>query len=102
MILSLFLFLPSAATTAKATSARPWSAHESRLQADPIFHMRQRHWEGLAAGKKRLHRGQLLPGSTSEEELKDQLGARRRQPPQTCWSECTSPRKQVKRKKNTV
>ncbi len=29
---------------------RPWSAHESRLQADPIFHMRQRHWEGLIAG----------------------------------------------------
>ena len=26
---------------------RPWSAHESRLQADPIFHMRKKHWEGL-------------------------------------------------------
>ena len=26
-------------------SARPWSAHESRLNSDPVFHMRQRHWE---------------------------------------------------------
>ena len=58
---------------ASGSSNRPWSAHESRLQADPIFAMRRRHWEGLVAGKKRLHRGQLLPGSTSEEELKEQL-----------------------------
>lgn len=88
-------------TSAQSAQSRPWSAHESRLQADPIFHMRQRHWEGLISGKKRLHRGQLLPGSTSEEEIKDQLrkGARSKtQPkqPQTCWSECTSPRKQVR------
>ena len=26
-------------------SMRPWSAHESRLNSDPVFHMRQRHWE---------------------------------------------------------
>ena len=32
--------------------------------------MRQRHWEGLIQGKKSLHRGQLLPGSsTSDEDL---------------------------------
>ena len=73
---------------------RPWSAHESRLQADPIFHMRKRHWEGLVAGKKKLHRGQLLPGSTSstgtsEDETKG------KQPLPICWSECSSPMKQV-------
>ena len=68
---------------------RPWSAHESRLQADPIFHMRKRHWEGLISGKKKLHRGQLLPGSTSEEEEKQMK-------PTNCWSECSSPRKQVR------
>ena len=28
--------------------------------------------KGLIAGKKTLHRGQLLPGSTSEEELQNQ------------------------------
>ena len=69
---------------------RPWSAHESRLQADPIFHMRKKHWEGLIAGKKRLHRGKLIEGSTSstsEDESKLK---------KTCWSECSSPRKQVR------
>ena len=30
--------------------------------------------KGLIAGKKTLHRGQLLPGSTSEEELQNQAG----------------------------
>eukprot|EP00095_Tigriopus_kingsejongensis_P009409 maker-scaffold143_size313727-snap-gene-1.22 protein:Tk09409 transcript:maker-scaffold143_size313727-snap-gene-1.22-mRNA-1 annotation:"PREDICTED: uncharacterized protein LOC100142575" len=74
---------------------RPWSATESRLQADPVFHMRQRHWEGLIAGKKSLHRGQLLPGSTSEEEVQYQLELRKRRQPQACWSEGTSPKKQV-------
>ena len=49
------------------------------------------------------NRGQLLPGSTSEEELKEQLSQMTRkgkqqqvqQQPKACWSECTSPRKQV-------
>ena len=85
--------------TARSCNSRPWSAHESRLQADPIFSMRQRHWEGLIAGKKQLHRGQLLPGSTSEDELKEALGLKKRQSKpaaQSCWSECTSPRKQVR------
>ncbi len=72
---------------------RPWSAHESRLQADPIFHMRKKHWEGLIAGKKRLHRGQLLPGSTSSTATSEDESKR---PPPTCWSECSSPRKQVR------
>ena len=43
----------------------------------------------LISGKKKLHRGQLLPGSTSEEDES------KKKPP-TCWSECSSPRKQVK------
>eukprot|EP00094_Tigriopus_californicus_P009459 TCALIF_09122-PA protein Name:"Protein of unknown function" AED:0.06 eAED:0.04 QI:0/0.6/0.33/0.83/0.8/0.66/6/74/974 len=74
---------------------RPWSATESRLQADPVFNMRQRHWEDLISGKKKLHRGQLLPGSTSEEEVQYQLELRKRRQPQSCWSEGTSPKKQV-------
>lgn len=74
---------------------RPWSATESRLQADPVFHMRQRHWEDLISGKKKLHRGQLLPGSTSEEEVQYQLELRKKRQPQSCWSEGTSPKKQV-------
>merc|ERR1719225_909441 len=73
----------------RGNKTRPWSAHESRLQADPIFHMRKRHWEGLIQGKKKVHRGQLLPGSTSEEDES------KKKPP-TCWSECSSPRKQVR------
>ena len=40
-------------------------------------------------GKKKLHRGQLLPGSTSEDDES------KKKPP-TCWSECSSPRKQVR------
>ena len=36
-----------------------------------------------------LLRGQLLPGSTSEEEEKQKKAP-------TCWSECSSPRKQVR------
>ena len=38
---------------------RPWSAHESRLQADPIFHMRKKHWEGLI-GKTQVKVNQLI------------------------------------------
>ena len=75
---------------------RPWSAHESRLQADPIFHMRKKHWEGLIAGKKRLHRGQLLPGSTSSRSSASEDESKNKRPPPTCWSECTSPHKQVR------
>ena len=70
---------------------RPWSAHESRLQADPIFHMRKKHWEGLIAGKKRLHRGKLIEGSTSSTASEDDRDLKK-----TCWSECSSPRKQVR------
>jgi hypothetical protein len=81
--------------TVHSEASRPWSAHESRLQADPIFSMRRRHWEGLIAGKKTLHHGKLLPGSTSEEELRQEL-ERARPKAATCWSECTSPRKQVR------
>ncbi len=90
---------------ARATTHRPWSAHESRLQADPIFSMRKRHWERLCQGKKTLHHGQLLPGSTSEEELKEHFKTRpyNKTGPSTttaattvCWSECASPRKQVR------
>ena len=44
------------------------SAHETRHANESIFHMRQRHWEGLIAGKKSLHRGQLLPGSSTSDE----------------------------------
>ncbi len=76
----------------KGSPNRPWSAHESRLNSDPVFHMRQRHWEGLVSGKKKLHRGQLLPGSTSEEELQNQLK-------KNCWSEGTSPSKKQVRKR---
>ena len=79
----------------KNRRTRPWSAHESRISADPVFHMRQRHWEGLIAGKKHLHRGQLLPGSTSSEEDQSS-GISGLPPPPTCWSECSSPRKQVR------
>jgi hypothetical protein len=35
------------ANMGKNRRTRPWSAHESRISADPVFHMRQRHWEGL-------------------------------------------------------
>ena len=44
------------------------SAHETRHGNESIFAMRQRHWEGLIAGKKSLHRGQLLPGSSTSDE----------------------------------
>jgi len=83
------------AAMGKNRRTRPWSAHESRFSADPVFHMRQRHWEGLIAGKKHLHRGQLLPGSTSSEDDPSGSGSGIRPPP-TCWSECSSPRKQVR------
>ena len=36
---------PAVAVKGTDPSARPWSAHESRLNSDPVFHMRQRHWE---------------------------------------------------------
>ena len=96
--ISIFFFFLFRSRVAK-NQTRPWSASESRLQAaDPVFHMRQRHWEGLAAGTKKLHRGQLLPGSTSEEEVQARLEERklRRQSAgvkqsASCWSEGTSP-----------
>ena len=44
------------------------SAHETRHGNETIFAMRQRHWEGLINGKKSLHRGQLLPGSSTSDE----------------------------------
>ena len=44
------------------------SAHETRQGHESMFAMRQRHWEGLIAGKKSLHRGALLPGSSTSDE----------------------------------
>ena len=40
--------------------------------------------EGLAAGRKHLHHGQLLPGSTESTD-EDNM------PRKTCWSEGASP-----------
>ena len=81
--------------------ARPWSAAEPRWNADRMFSRfavsnvctwfiqtkfcsKQRNWEGLAAGRKHLHHGQLLPGSTesTDEDAR---------PTKTCWSEGASP-----------
>ena len=64
---------------------RPWSATEPRWSADRMFSTKQRNWEGLAAGRKHLHHGQLLPGSTESTD-EDQAGPRK-----TCWSEGASP-----------
>ena len=64
--------------------ARPWSAAEPRWNADRMFTSKQKNWEGLAAGRKHLHHGQLLPGST---ESTDEDNA----PRKTCWSEGASP-----------
>ena len=52
----------------RSNRTRPMSAHETRHGNESIFAMRQRHWEGLIAGKKSLHRGQLLPGSSTSDE----------------------------------
>merc|ERR1712080_135365 len=50
-----------------------------------MFDTKQRNWEGLIKGRKHLHHGQLLPGSTeSEEEAKASPDTR-------CWSEGASP-----------
>jgi len=68
----------------EAGPARPWSATEPRWNADRMFSTKQRNWEGLAAGRKHLHHGQLLPGST---ESTDEDNA----PRKTCWSEGASP-----------
>ena len=64
---------------------RPWSATEPRWSADRMFSSKQRNWEGLAAGRKHLHHGHLLPGST---ESTDEDGSG---PRKTCWSEGASP-----------
>ena len=66
--------------------ARPWSATEPRWNADRMFSSKQRNWEGLAAGRKHLHHGHLLPGSTESTD-EDQAGPRAK----TCWSEGASP-----------
>jgi len=50
-----------------------------------MFSSKQRNWEGLAKGRRHLHHGQLLPGSTESEE---EGGSR---PAKTCWSEGASP-----------
>ena len=69
--------------------ARPWSATEPRWNADRMFSSKQRNWEGLAAGRKHLHHGQLLPGSGSTESTdEDGAGPGRTK---TCWSEGASP-----------
>ena len=52
----------------RSNRTRPMSAHETRHGNESIFAMRQRHWEGLIQGKKSLHRGQLLPGSSTSDE----------------------------------
>lgn len=64
---------------------RPWSATEPRWSADRMFSSKQRNWEGLAQGRRHLHHGQLLPGSTESEE---EASSR---PAKTCWSEGASP-----------
>ena len=63
----LFLFRLASGLT-RSNRTRPMSAHETRHGNESIFAMRQRHWEGLIAGKKSLHRGQLLPGSSTSDE----------------------------------
>ena len=93
--------------------ARPWSAAEPRWNADRMFSRfavsnvyiwfiqtefcsKQRNWEGLAAGRKHLHHGQLLPGSTesTDEDAR---------PTKTCWSEGASPgRWEMQRRKTTL
>ena len=65
---------------------RPWSATEPRWNADRMFSSKQRNWEGLAAGRKHLHHGHLLPGSTESTD-EDLAGPRAK----TCWSEGASP-----------
>ena len=70
--------------------ARPWSATEPRWSADRMFSSKQRNWEGLAAGRRHLHHGQLLPGSTESTD-EDQAGPRAK----TCWSEGASPGRSV-------
>ena len=76
---------------------RPMSASEAAAarskEEETLFNMRQRHWEGLIAGKKTLHHGKLLPGSSTSDE--DGAGKSTIKPPPTCWSEVSSPRKQV-------
>ena len=71
------------------------SAHETRHPGESIFNMRQRHWEGLIAGKKTLHHGKLLPGSSTSDEDPQAPNAGGKPPP-ICWSEVSSPRKQVR------
>ena len=75
---------------------RPMSASEAAAarskEEETLFNMRQRHWEGLIAGKKTLHHGKLLPGSSTSDE---DGGKSTIKPPPTCWSEVSSPRKQV-------
>ena len=63
---------------------RPWSAQEPRWHADRMFSTKQKNWEGLAKGRKHLHHGQLLPGSTESDE-------EQRPKKITCWSEGASP-----------
>ncbi|XP_023333903.1 uncharacterized protein LOC111705549 [Eurytemora carolleeae] len=67
--------------------SRPWSATEPRWNADRMFHVKKKGWEGLARGKKNLHHGQLLPGSTESEGEGPPRGR------VACWSEGNSPRR---------
>ena len=68
MIFNAFIPTRLASGLSKSNRTRPMSAHETRHGNESIFHMRQRHWEGLIAGKKSLHHGQLLPGSSTSDE----------------------------------
>jgi len=63
---------------------RPWSAQEPRWHADRMFNTKQKNWEGLSKGRKHLHHGKLLPGSTESDE-------EQRPKKITCWSEGASP-----------
>ena len=97
-----FSFFPRLTTDEidRGVPARPWSAAEPRWSADRMFSSKQKNWEGevtrrfialitprhkgLAAGRKHLHHGQLLPGSTESTD-EDNM------PRKTCWSEGASP-----------
>ena len=75
----------------RGAPVRPWSATEPRWSKERMFSSKQRNWEGLAAGRKHLHHGQLLPGSTESTD-EDQVGLGRTK---TCWSEGASPGRSV-------
>ena len=95
-VMSIFGTYRVAAGMGKNNRTRPMSASEAtQKQDETLFNMRQRHWEGLIAGKKTLHHGKLLPGSSTSDEDGQPGKSSTIKPPPTCWSEVSSPRKQV-------